>query len=165
MSANSRNSQSGAALIEFAFVLLPLLLLTFGTLLYGLVFVTQQAMAFAAQRGADAIVQVDPNAFDSVAALCSSDAAARVAENRISSVLPDVGLLNYSAGVNEETGAGAECSDASKDVCLKAGNNGCTVSIVSKFGLQIPLLPLPDAVRGVGFVPIEVSGGLGNDQT
>lgn len=140
-----RNRQTGAALIEFAFVLLPLLLLTVGTLLYGLVFVTQQAMAFAAQRGADAIVQVNPEPFSKhgklvdVAGYCA--AGQMLAENRVEDVLPSVALLSAQTEVQPVTPAGA------------GRIKGCKVTVISDFPLNIPLLPLPEQIKGVGFVP------------
>lgn len=134
--------QRGATLVEFAFVLLPLVLIIAGILLYGLVFVTQQAMAFGAQRGADAMVQVDPGGFRNasgqldLAGYCA--AGALLADARVNQILPDVGLLE-SPAVNV----------TSRNVPLP----GCVVTVVKDFPLQIPLVPLPDAIRGVGFVP------------
>lgn len=137
--------QSGTAMIEFAFVLLPLLLLTIGTLLYGLVFMSQQAMAFAAQRGAEAIVQVDPAPFSNhgtlvdVAGYCA--AGQSLAENRVKSVLPSVGLFSAQTKVQPVTRAEG------------SSIKGCKVTVTSDFPLVIPLLPLPDKLQGVGFVP------------
>lgn len=145
MSVGNRNNQSGAALIEFAFVLFPLLLLTIGTLLYGLVFVTQQAMAYAAQGGADALVQLDPNAEafgGSVKQLCNSPVADTVAQRRVTDLLPNA-LLDPD---------NVEVSFATDTTEIK----GCSVEVTNGFFLHIPLLPLPDSLRGVGFVPIQV---------
>lgn len=135
---SGRRRQQGTALIEFALIFLPLLLLTIGTLLYGLVFVSQQAFAFAAQRGADAIVKVDPRPFPDVDALCESDAADAQATKRVRGLLPDVGLFDGVA------------------VAVAPEANGCSVTVRRAFPLDIPLLPLPDNLRGVGFVPIRV---------
>lgn len=52
---------SGAALIEFAFILPTLLLLLYGILVYSVVLVTQQAVAYGAERGAEAAVAIDPH--------------------------------------------------------------------------------------------------------
>ncbi|MDT0636037.1 TadE/TadG family type IV pilus assembly protein [Spectribacter hydrogenoxidans] len=140
--AGGKRSASGAALVEFAFVLLPLMLLIASIILYGLVFVSQQAMAFGAQRGADAMVQVNSEAFRDaagqldLAGFCA--AGASLADARVNQILPDVGLLE-SPGVNV----------TSRNVPLP----GCVVTVVKDFPLQIPLVPLPDAIRGVGFVP------------
>ncbi|MDT0617584.1 TadE/TadG family type IV pilus assembly protein [Salinisphaera sp. P385] len=134
--------QRGATLVEFAFVLLPLLLLLAGILLYGLVFVTQQAMAFGAQRGADAMVQVDDEGFRDVdgnldvAGYCASGAS--LAANRVNRLLPNVGLLN----------------EPNVDVTSRNDPQpGCTVTVTKDFPIAIPLVPLPQTIRGVGFVP------------
>lgn len=140
-----RRRQEGAALIEFALIFLPLLMFTIGTLLYGLVFVTQQAMAFAAERGADAIVQVDPSAFSEngslvdVAGYCA--AGQSLATERVNALLPDVGLFTPMVGV-----AGIPAAPT--------GASGCEVTVTTSFPLDIPLLPLPATLRGVGFVPV-----------
>lgn len=148
-----RGSQEGAALVEFAFVLLPLLLLTVGTLLYGLVFVSQQAFAFAAQRGADAIVQVDPEPFRSESGSIQLDetdedddtatgycaAGAGLAETRVENVLPLASLFQNTVTVQPVT----------------AGQRGCTVTVTGGGVLpDIPLVPLPGQLSGVGFVPV-----------
>ncbi|MDN5939401.1 MAG: pilus assembly protein, partial [Salinisphaera sp.] len=142
---SGRRRQQGTALIEFALIFLPLLLLTIGTLLYGLVFVSQQAFAFAAQRGADAIVKVDPESFRSatgfdVAGYCT--AGLGLATTQVQNLLPSVGLFTGAAVVV------APDTDGTL--------NGCNVTVSRPFPLQIPLLPLPDDLRGEGFVPIRV---------
>ncbi|MDP9140195.1 MAG: pilus assembly protein [Pseudomonadota bacterium] len=52
--------QSGAALVEFAFVFPILFLLVYGVIVYAYVYVIQQSITFAAQEGAAAAVSVDP---------------------------------------------------------------------------------------------------------
>lgn len=147
--------QDGAALVEFAFVLLPLLFLTIGTLLYGLVFVSQQAMSFVAQRGADALVQLDPHQFPSLDALCSQNAkhgiADEVAKARVDSLLPDIGLLKAPDVAATKTNP----ADSTTVEADRKGVEGCFVSVEVDFPVRVPLLPLPDRLRGVGFVPIE----------
>lgn len=141
-STNAIKRQSGAALIEFAFVLVPLLLLTLGTLLYGLVFVTQQAMTFAAQSGADAMVQVDPRAYSQagqVANLAGYCAAGEsLAQGRVTDLLPQVALFTPTVAVAP----------------VVTGPGGCEVTVTADFPIDIPLLPLPDTITGVGFVPV-----------
>ncbi len=118
------------------------MLIIAGVLLYGLVFVTQQAMAFSAQRGADAMVQVDPTAFRDaagqldLAGFCA--AGASLADARVNQILPDVGLLE-SPAINV----------TARSMPLP----GCVVTVAKEFPLQIPLVPLPTTIHGVGFVP------------
>ena len=72
-----RLKQSGAVLVEFAAIVIALVTIFYGVIVYSIVFVTQQAVAYAAESGADAIVAVDPTdpAFD---ALAMSTATTRV---------------------------------------------------------------------------------------
>ncbi len=55
-----RQRQTGAALVEFAFVFPILFLLVYGVIVYAYVYVIQQSITFAAQEGAAAAVSVDP---------------------------------------------------------------------------------------------------------
>lgn len=50
----------GAAAIEFAFVFPVLLMVFYGTVVYGYLFVLHQSMTFAAQTAVEAAVAVDP---------------------------------------------------------------------------------------------------------
>jgi len=54
--------QRGAELIEFALVLPAFLILLFSILFYSIVFFTDQSLSHAAQRAADSVVAVDPDA-------------------------------------------------------------------------------------------------------
>lgn len=69
--------QRGAVLVEFSLILVVLITLFYATLVYSIVFVTQQAVAYAAESGADAVVAVDPldPGYD---ALATTVASARV---------------------------------------------------------------------------------------
>lgn len=58
--ATARERQTGAALVEFAFVFPILFLLVYGVVVYAYVYVIQQSITFAAQEGAAAAVSVDP---------------------------------------------------------------------------------------------------------
>lgn len=56
--------QSGAAAIEFAFVFPLLLTLVYCVIVYGYLFVVLQSIEFAAHKGIEAAVAVDPAATD-----------------------------------------------------------------------------------------------------
>lgn len=128
--------QRGAALVEFAFVLLPLLLLTFGTLVCGLVLVSQQTYAFAAQSGADALSQLDREFYADTAALCNSAQAEAVADARVSDVIGFLGVSDAEVSFADE------------------GGRGCRVVVRGGFFPTIPLLPMPATVQGEGFAPV-----------
>jgi hypothetical protein len=57
---HARRGQSGAAALEFAFILPLLLFLIYGMVIYAYVFIVQEAITFAAQEAAEAAVKVDP---------------------------------------------------------------------------------------------------------
>lgn len=60
----SRRGETGAAALEFAFLLPLLLLLIYGMVVYSYLFVVQEAITFAAQEAAESAVKVDPTADD-----------------------------------------------------------------------------------------------------
>jgi len=55
-----RRRQSGAAMVEFAFVFPVLLFLIYGLVVYSYMFVLQESITFAAQQGAASAVSVAP---------------------------------------------------------------------------------------------------------
>jgi Flp pilus assembly protein TadG len=83
-----RGVQHGAALIEFSVILLVLLTIFYGIFVYSILFVTQQAVAYAAESGADAVTMVDPMtiACDPADPVINDVVGVRV--NRILSFLP-----------------------------------------------------------------------------
>ncbi|MES0872712.1 TadE/TadG family type IV pilus assembly protein [Sinimarinibacterium thermocellulolyticum] len=52
--------QSGAAVVEFAFVFPILFLLVYGVIVYAYIYVLKQSIVYAAQEAAEAAVAVDP---------------------------------------------------------------------------------------------------------
>ena len=134
------NKQRGAAMIEFSVVLLPLLTLFYGIIVYSLVFVTQQAVAFAAESGADAVVAVDP-----MTATCDpADATINaVVTNRVTN------LVRFLPG-----GVGAP----QLSVPATPSGTGCQLLVTvtypfSNWGFAITgLLPLPGVITGQGLV-------------
>lgn len=62
-----RQAQSGAALVEFAFVFPILFLLVYGVIVYAYVYVLKQSIVHAAQEAAEAAVAVDPAIDDAFA--------------------------------------------------------------------------------------------------
>lgn len=59
-----RERQRGAAAIEFAFVFPLLLALVYCLIVYGYLFVVRQSIEFAAHKGIEAAIAVDPGATD-----------------------------------------------------------------------------------------------------
>lgn len=121
-------------LVEFAFVLPIFLVLLYGMLVYSIVFVTQQAVAFAAESGADSVVTVAPQA-SNYDALATARATARVNE-----------ILGFLPGA----------ANTAVDVGTAAGIPGRQVTVTvrysfSEWGLPAPaFLPLPATLTGVG---------------
>ena len=62
-----RRHQSGAAVVEFAFVFPILFLLVYGVIVYAYVYVLKQSIVYAAQEAAEAAVAVDPTIADAFA--------------------------------------------------------------------------------------------------
>ncbi|MGB0220866.1 TadE/TadG family type IV pilus assembly protein [Sinimarinibacterium flocculans] len=60
-------AQSGAALVEFAFVFPILFLLVYGVIVYAYIYVLKQSIVYAAQEAAEAAVAVDPSIDDAFA--------------------------------------------------------------------------------------------------
>ena len=99
----SSKKQRGASLIEFALVLPVFLTLIMGILFYGIAFATQQAVHFAAERGAEAAVSVDPDVLLIDSEQNVNSLVSQLASDRIR------GVLGCFPGVDEvlpESGAG-----------------------------------------------------------
>ena len=146
MAAHRRQSRElnparsrGAALVEFAFILPALLLLLYGLVVYSVVFVTQQAVAYGAERGAEAVVAVDPE----LGAAAYQAQALGVARTE---VLDAIGYL---------PGLGGDM--VTLDMATPAGSTlGQEVRVTvtypfSSWNLPAPaFLPLPETLTGVG---------------
>lgn len=63
----THRAQSGAALVEFAFVFPILFLLVYGVIVYAYIYVLKQSIVYAAQEAAEAAVAVDPSIDDAFA--------------------------------------------------------------------------------------------------
>lgn len=138
--------QSGVAMVEFAFVLLPLVTLVVGVLIYSFVVVSQQAVAYAAQRAADAALQVDPDAVN-FSMLVTDRACERVGD-----------LLVFLPGA---PACAADDQSVRVSIDSPAGVGSAfevTVSVTYSFrnwGLSdTGLLPLPSDIRGQGFARV-----------
>lgn len=160
--------QAGASLIEFALVLPIFLALIIGILFYGIAFVAHQAVNYAAESGAEAVVSVDPDAPD-FKARAAEQAGARIA-----------GILSFFHGVDGDKTFPLvyQCpgSDDSKPkvstICVVEGGVGArrvVVSLAPRF--QEDLLPgfpqpgffvTPEFVRASGTAIIaEETGASG----
>ncbi|MES1928533.1 hypothetical protein SADO_04720 [Salinisphaera dokdonensis CL-ES53] len=153
----SRGFQTGASLIEFALVLPVFLLLVIGVLYASIAFVTHQAVAHAAQRGADAAISADPNA-PSYATLAVVRASLRVAE-----------ALSFLPGEPPEIELRQECdtpvdgagnAPPASYFCVidsgAAGGRMVSLSLAPAFSSlwpqfpRVALAPLPAYVRATG---------------
>lgn len=85
-----RREQGGAAAVEFAFVLPILLFLVYATVVYSYLFVVRESIEFAAHKGIEAAVAVDPGAADADAVRQTEAlAAANCALNWLTGVCTD----------------------------------------------------------------------------
>lgn len=132
----------GAALVEFAFILPALLLLLYGLVVYSVLFVTQQAVAYGAQRGAEAVVVVDPE---------SDDYDTQVAAVARSEVLDVIGYLpGMGGGMIDVAVAAPAGSTLGQEVRVTV-----TYPFSSSWNLPAPaFLPLPTNLTGVGVIRV-----------
>lgn len=132
----------GATLVEFAFILPVLLLLLYGILVYGIVLVTQQAVAYGAERGAEAAVAADPDLADGTY-LAAADQLARQEVQTVIGFLPGgPGSIQVELTTPAGSGLGQELR--------------VTVRYpFANWGLPAPaFLPLPDTFTGVGVLRV-----------
>lgn len=145
--------QMGAAVVEFAFVFPLLFLLTYGTIVYGYVFMLQEALTFTAQQSAAAAVAVDPAKYPTVA-------GARAQMTTIAQATAVQSLIwlgtTQSARV---VGTGGEKVQVT--FCNK-GNTGCptdtdAISVKMIFDLKVPTPLFPvlsfGGMMGLGSIP------------
>ncbi len=162
MSGSGGQSQGGASLFEFAVILPVFLALVLGIVVYGIGFVTQQAVNHAAERGAAVAVAIDPGAAD-FSALAARRAEAEIA--RVLGFLPgDAPTLTAKRDCTGETGG------PDSYLCISDDLNAVRqvrVRLSPRFdslwpGLPVVgLLPTPEFVRatGVAVVAPPASGG------
>lgn len=128
-----RNTQTGAVLVEFSLILIAMITLFYGIIAYSIVFVTQQAVAYAAESGADAVVAVDP------ADPKYNDLATVAATRRVED------LLTFLPG-------GAPKPTVS--VAIPAGNTSREVTVTLKYNFSNWGLP----VTGLFLLPSVLTG-------
>jgi hypothetical protein len=138
---HARRGQSGAAALEFAFILPLLLFLIYGMIVYAYVFIVQEAITFAAQEAAEAAVKVDPvqspedyqdSVRQAVAAVLRCDNTD--GQGGVLSFLPQCGRVSSTV-----------------EICPSPTGIGGVVSVrlVFTFTGLFPQLPLP----GIGAIP------------
>lgn len=138
----ARARSRGAALVEFAFILPVLLVLLYGILVYSIVLVTQQAVAYGAERGAEAAVAADPGLADG-SYLAAADQLARQEIQTVIGFLPG-GFSSIQVELMAPAGSGL--------------GQELRVTVQYPFanwGLPAPtFLPLPDILTGVGVLRV-----------
>ena len=143
---NTRGLQRGATLIEFSLILVALLTLLYGIIVYSIVFVTQQAVAYAAESGADAIAVVDPDD-DGFLTLAETVATAEV--TRVAAFLPG------SPGVTVD--------DSSALGATPVPGREIRVTVTYNFAnwgfLGRGLLPRPDTITGEARINVRQAAG------
>lgn len=131
----ARRHESGAAALEFAFLLPLLLLLIYGMFVYSYMFVVQEAITFAAQEAAEAAVKVDP-AQDPADYDAAVNAEVRATATRVLSFLP----VAQQARVLGSDGSKVQVTIAASP----SGNGGIvTVNLSFAFSGLFPVIPLP----------------------
>lgn len=136
-----RMRSRGAALVEFAFILPVLLVLLYGILVYSIVLVTQQAVAYGAERGAEAAVAANPDLADG-SYLAAADQLAKQEIQAVIGFLPGGFSIQVELTAPAGSGLGQELR--------------VTVQYpFANWGLPAPtFLPLPDTLTGVGVLRV-----------
>lgn len=134
-------------MIEFAAILVPLLILFYGIITYSLVFVTQQAVSFAADRGAAEAVTVNPQLPDVQLAATVKP----LAQKRINQLLR---FLPGSAAVTSVDTVRAPAGQVhSRRVEVKVQYP------FSNWGFPVPaFLPMPNLIRSQGVASVSATG-------
>ncbi|MGH8446247.1 MAG: TadE/TadG family type IV pilus assembly protein [Solimonas sp.] len=143
-----RHHQLGAAAVEFAFVFPLLLMMVYAIVVYGYLYVVRESIEFAAHKGIEAVVAVDPSASgvetvrQNQAALAVNCAVYWLAGSCSQAVVASGRLTPQYTACTGGTGAGACPAGYGKvTVTYRVLNNGTWV-FPKLFGLP-----------GVGTVP------------
>ena len=147
---SGRRRQSGATAIEFAFAFPVLFLLTYGALVYGYVFMAYQTIAFAAQSGAEAAVQVAANdSSDDYQSQVKEKVEARVAQ--VTSFLVAPASVAVTAPVDFGGGNVPDSVTVTVSYPIKAANVFPTF-MFPPFTTSVP--PYPDVLTAKGEVSL-----------
>lgn len=133
-----RCRQSGAAMVEFAFVFPLLLFLTYGLVVYSYVFVLQESITFVAQQAAASAVSVAPGSTSTNASITTlaqktvTEYLNWLSADQISRLTTTVNFCPASAGVT----------------CPTDGNNAVVVTVNFNMNAPSPLFPTLDFGSG-----------------
>lgn len=141
-----RGRQSGAAVIEFAFVFPILLFMVYGLVVYAYIFVLQESVTFVAQQAAASALSVAPN---------SNAATARtqmttIAVNTINQSLAWLGSAQLAARVTPNTTV-TFCSQTVVATCPTDGGDAVVVTV--RFSVTTPTTLFPVLSFGSGQIP------------
>lgn len=137
----TRQVQSGAAALEFAFLFPLLLMLVYGMFVYSYMFIVQEAITFAAQEAAEAAVKVDPaqdpSDYDAAVRAEVTATAARV--------------LDFLPATQRERVLGSDGSKIQVTIAASPSGIGGVVTVNLSFAFEglFPVIPLP----GIGPIP------------
>jgi Flp pilus assembly protein TadG len=129
-----RPDQRGAAAIEFALVMVPVLYLLLGVITWGYILAFRQTMSQGAAEGARAAAVVPPG-FTSEQQLASARAAVSEALHSYGLTCTEAGLMNGSVSVGACTVSIATCAN-------DADHNCVSVTVDYSYGRH-PLVPVP----------------------
>lgn len=158
--------QQGAELIEFALVLPAFLILIFGILFYSIVFFTDQTLSHAAQRAADAVLAVDPDAPN------FADKAVQQAQGQLDrslSLFPGSSPSLSSGTLDEDNRCIAASTGNVGAVCVESATNGegqraVVVQLSAGFSVlwpgfpRIALVVVPDTLSATGTAYVASAG-------
>ncbi len=137
-----RARQSGAAMIEFAFVFPILLFMIYGLVVYAYIFVLQESITFVAQQAASAAVSVSPAQTASAATAQMTTLAQNTVTQYLSWLSPDQ-LARVTSTVTFCPAAGVTCPTD--------GSSAAVVTVSFNVAAPTPLFPTLDL--GFGSFP------------
>jgi len=140
---SGRSRQTGAAVIEFAFVFPILLFLIYGLVVYAYIYVLQESITFVAQQAAASAVSVAPNANASV----QRTQMTTLVQNTVTQSLSWLGAAQLARVSSTVT----FCSQTSGTTCPTDGSDAVVVTVTFNLNAPSPLFPVLSL--GSGQVP------------
>lgn len=154
--AQKNCAQTGASLVEFAFVLPVFLTLTLGTILYGLAWFTQESLQRVAREVTNSVLVVDPRMSDArseVALLAGQTLKARTSKRFSPSALLPLSVVTVSSG-DVVRNDGSLCGrTSSNQLCIirSAADNAISQVVLT---LQPKLATLRPGLPAIALVPL-----------
>lgn len=147
---SARHAQNGSAAVEFAFVFPLLLMLTYSTVVYGYIFMLQEALTFTAQQAAASAVAVSPQQTTTAARAQMTSLAQTTAYQALQWLGTQKARVVGSAGEKVQV---TFCNQGAAN--CPSDTDGINVKMIFDLNQPTPLFPVISfgGVLGLGSVP------------